>query len=116
MAYSTGILNHKIGILNRTEAATSKWGVDGTGIQWESAGNAWANVEWARGKSAMNAGALDAYMLLMVRMRWTDRIGMRSRITYNGDTYQIVPETFHAERETNTIQFHAQLLNPSEGI
>lgn len=110
MAYSSGWLKDMISIQNRTEAATSRWGVDGTGIQWESAGKAWASVDWVKGKSAMNVGALDAYTVVMVRMRWTDRINMRSRVIHHGITYQIVPETFHEDRQANTIQFHAQAL------
>lgn len=110
MAYSSGWLKNMISIQNRTEAATSRWGVDGTGIQWSNAGNVWASVDWVKGKSAMNVGALDAYAVVMIRMRWTDKINMRSRIVFEGITYQIVPETFHSDRQANTIQFHAQAI------
>ena len=37
-------------------------------------------------------------------------VNMRSRITHNGKTYQIIPDTFHENRMENTIQFNAQLL------
>ena len=110
MAYGTGIMNHQITIQNRKEASTSRWGVDGTGIQWEDTATIWANVEWTRGKSAMNVGALDAYTVIMVRCRWTQSVTMRSRVVYEGSTYQIVPETFHPDYNGNTIQFHAQLV------
>lgn len=112
MAYSTGILNHRITIQNRKAATTSKWGMEGNGIEWEDTAQLWANIEWTRGKSAMNAGALDAYAVIMVRIRWTEKVNMRSRVIYEGDTYQIVPETYHIDRENNTIQFHAQLIVP----
>lgn len=110
MAYSTGILNHKITVQNRAEATASRWGMDGAGISWTDTATLWANVEWARGKSAMNVGALDSYAVIMVRVRWTESVNMRSRISYEGNVYQIIPETFHPDREANTIQFHAQAI------
>ena len=112
MAYSTGILNKRITVQERTQAVTSKWGMDGAGITYTDTATLWANVEWTRGKAAMIAGALDAYTVIMVRIRWTDKINMRCRVVYDGNTYQIVPETFHVDRENNTIQFHAQLIVP----
>ena len=68
----------------------------------------WASVDWAKGKGAMNAGALDVYGVVIVRMRWNSIVNERSRIVYDGKTYQIIGETFHAQRQANTIQFHAQ--------
>lgn len=110
MAYSTGILRERVAILNRREAAASKWGKDGSGIEWEQAGEVWANVEWAKGKRAMNAGALDVYGVILVRMRWNDIASERSRIVYDGRTYQVLGDTYHASHYENTIQFHAQLV------
>lgn len=100
----------RITILNRTEAVPSRWGMDGEGVVWESAGVFWAGVDWARGKQAMNVGALDAYACILVRMRYTDKVGMRSRIVWDGVTYQIIPETFHRNYQENTIQFNAQAI------
>ena len=110
MGYSAGLLNKRVVIMNRKEAVASKWGKDGSGVEWEQAGCVWANVEWAKGKAAMNAGALDAYGVVIVRMRWNNVITMRSRIQYDGQTYQILPETFHPDKQANTIQFHAQVI------
>ncbi|MCH5307254.1 MAG: phage head closure protein [Prevotella sp.] len=110
MNYSTGLLKDRITIQNRTESKQSKWGMDGSGVTWQEACTLWANIEWAKGKSALNAGAIDAYAVVLVRMRWTDKISMRSRIVYDEKTYQIIPETFHADCMANTIQFNAQVL------
>lgn len=110
MAFSTGFLKDRITILNRTGETSGKFGIDTNGISWEVSAEVWASVEWARGKSALNAGAVDAYAYLLVRMRWTSAVNMRSRITHNGKTYQIIPETFHEDRQGNTIQFNAQLV------
>lgn len=110
MAYSTGMLRDRVTVLNRREQKVSKFGVDGDGVDWEEAGTVWAAVEWTRGKSAMTAGALDVYGVIMVRMRWNELINMRSRIRHDGTTYQVLPETFHASRQDNTIQLQAQAI------
>ena len=62
----------------------------------------------------MNAGALDVYGVVMIRMRYNTIVNERSRILYEGKTYQIIGETFHADRQENTIQFHAQLIINNE--
>ena len=110
MAYSTGLLKHRVTILNRTEAQQGKFGLDSSGVEFETAGTVWAEVTWVRGKQAMNVGALDVYGVIMVRMRWNSIVNDRSRIMYEGKTYQILGDTFHAQRQDNTIQFHAQLV------
>lgn len=110
MAYSTGLLKHRVTILNRTEAQQGRFGLDSAGVKFESAGTVWASVDWTRGKGAMNAGALDVYGVVMIRMRWNTIVNERSRILYDGKTYQIIGETFHAQRQENIIQFHAQQI------
>ena len=110
MAYSTGLLRHRVEILNRSEAQQGKFGLDSAGIGWESAGTVWASVDFQRGKSAMVAGSLDVYGVVIIRMRYTPNINERSRVVHDGKTYQILPETFHAARQDNTIQFLAQII------
>ena len=110
MAYTSGMLKHRVTIQNRREAQQGKFGLDSMGIGFEAVGTVWASVEWSKGKGAMNAGSLDAYGVVMVRMRWNNIINERSRILYEGKTYQIIPEFFHADRQANTIQFHAQQI------
>jgi SPP1 family predicted phage head-tail adaptor len=110
MAFSTSLLKHRVQILNRKEAQQGRFGLDSAGIEFEPAGTVWAEVTWAKGKAAMNAGALDVYGVVMVRMRWNTIVNERSRILYGGKTYQIIGETFHADRQENTIQFHAQQI------
>jgi SPP1 family predicted phage head-tail adaptor len=110
MAYSTSILRNRVTILNRTEATQGRFGLDSSGVEFETAGTVWAEVTWVRGKQAMNVGALDVYGVIMVRMRWNSIVNDRSRVMYDGKTYQILGDTFHAQRQDNTIQFHAQLI------
>ena len=110
MAYTAGFLKDLVTILNRKEAQQGKFGLDSAGIEWENMGCVHANVDWQRGKSGMTAGALDSYGVKIVRMRWNNIITERSRIQWQGKTYQILPETFNANRQENTIQFLCQQI------
>ena len=110
MGYSAGFLHDVIQVINRKEAKTSKFGIDGGGIEWEEGPCLHANVDYARGKAAMNAGALDAYAVKIVRMRYNTVVTDRCRIKYDGRVFQILPETFHQNRLDDTLQFHMQLI------
>ena len=110
MAYSSGILRFMIQVLNRKAATVNQFGIDGDGVEWEDGDVLHAYIRWAKGARAMNAGALDAYMVKEVSMRWTNKITMRSRVKYDDQVYQIIPETFHADKMENTLQFHMQLV------
>ena len=110
MGYSAGFLHDIIQPLNRKEAVAGKYGLDSAGIEWEPVGCLHANVDYQRGKSAMNAGSLDAYAVKIVRMRWTNVFNERSRVKYMDKTYQIIPETWNANHRENTLQFLMQLV------
>ena len=101
-----------IQVLNRKEAVPGDYGIDSGGIQWEEGPCLHANVDYAKGKAAMNAGALDAYAVKIVRMRYsaTSVINERSRIKYDGRVYQIIPEMFHPNHYDDTLQFHMHLI------
>lgn len=112
MGYSAGFLHDIIIPLNRKEAKVGKYGIDSAGIEWEEGPCLHANVDYAKGKSGMNAGALDVYAVKIVRMRYgaTAVINERSRIKYQGKVYQIIPETFNANHYEDTLQFLIQLI------
>lgn len=110
MGYSAGFLKDIIQPLNRKEAQAGKYGLDSGGIEWESVGCLHANVDYQRGKSAMNAGSLDVYAVKIVRMRWTNVFNERSRIKYLDKIYQIIPETWNTNRREDTLQFLMQLI------
>jgi len=110
MGYSAGFLHEIIQVLNRKEAQAGKYGLDSAGVEWEEGPCLHANVDYNRGKSAMNAGALDAYAVKIVRMRYTTCFNERSRIKYQDKVYQIIPETFNANHYENTLQFLMQLV------
>ena len=115
MGYSAGFLHDIIQPLNRKEAVAGKYGLDSAGIEWEPVGCLHANVDYQRGKSAMNAGALDSYAVKIVRMNWTNQLNERSRVKYLDKTYQIIPETWNANHRENTLQFLMQLVVNDKG-
>jgi len=108
--YPASMRKDCVDILNRKKAKTSDFGIDGNGIEWEETGSVWAAVDWAKGMRTLNAGAIDAYGVVMVRMNWNCMITMRSRIRHEGQVYQILPETYHADKQENKIQFTAQAV------
>ena len=110
MGYSSGFLRHIIKVQNRKAAAQSKFGIDSNGPEYEDTVCLHANVGWKKGLGGLHEGALDVYGVVEVRMRWTNQVNERSRIVYEGRTYQIIPETFHPDRQDNTIQFLAQVI------
>lgn len=101
---------NRVTILNRKAAHIGRFGLDSNGVEWEETATVWAAVDWAKGMRTLNAGAVDAYSVVLVRMNWNDAITMRSRIIHDGVTYQIMPDTFHADKYGNTIQFNAQAI------
>lgn len=110
-SYSTGMLDKVIDILNRKAATFGKFGLDSAGAEYEVTFKDFpVDVTWSKGKRALNEGAIDAYGVIEVRMRYYEGINMRSRISWNGQVYQILPETFHPDFQANTIQFLAQLV------
>ena len=113
--YSAGMRHERIQILNRMEARAGKNGIDSSGVEWCSAGCYQVAVDWSKGVRALNAGAVDAYGVVEIRMNWTSAVTMRSRFVYDGVTYQILPETFHANKRSNTIQFLGQAIIDSNG-
>ena len=100
----------RVTVLNRKEAERGRYGLDSAGIEWEEAGTVWASVGWVKGMRTMNAGALDAYAVVLMRMNWNSFVNCRSRIVYEGDTYQILADTFHEDFHENIVQFNAQQI------
>ena len=110
MGYSSGFLKKRIVVKNRKAATKGKFGIDSVGPEYDDTVCLWASVDWQKGKDGLREGAMDSYGVVLVRTRWTSQINERSRIVYEEKTYQIIPETFHADRQENTVQFMAQVI------
>lgn len=109
MTYTSGKLTERIVIQNRKKAQMTSMGLDGHGVEWEDTNTVCASVDSNKGMTGLVAGAIDSYEVNLVRMRWTSEISRRSRIVYEGEVYDILPETFHADRRNDKIQFLMQL-------
>ena len=108
--YSSGLRHGRVTILNRQEQTVGAYGIDSGGVGWTEVATVWADVSFVKGLRAMREGALDVYGVVMVRMNWNPDVTLRSRIVYDGQTYQILGETVHADRQANQVQFHAQVV------
>lgn len=108
--YASGLRDKRVKILNRTDGTAGTYGQDSGGVDWTEDAEVWASVDFVRGKRAMNEGALDVYAVEMVRMNWNDIVNVRSRIVYGENTYQILGDTFHSDKQMNIIQFHMQMI------
>lgn len=103
MPYSSDLLNKRVAILTPTEATTF-----GATTTYERTACVWASVTWTKGMKAMHEGALDAYDVVMVRMRYNAAVTRycRLEVPSEGKTYQIL--TLNADRQDNTLQITAQ--------
>lgn len=105
MAYSTGLLNKRVSIYNRTAQTTNEYGIDASGVSYHLDAIVWASVTFTKGVKAMQEGAIDAYDYIMVRMRYNDYITRDSIISYKSKFWKI--DSFYDEYEENTIQITA---------
>ena len=110
MAYSAGMRRYRITIQNRKEQTSGSYGIDSQGVEWKDVVTLNAAVSYQKGMHAMREGSLDAYAVKMVRMNYSPQVTMRSRVVWQGQTYQIIPETFDSDFKNNEIQFHMQLV------
>ena len=104
MAYSTGLLKHRVEILRRVQAA-SRFSAGSGPVTYEPVKKVWADATWSKGAKAMREGALDAYDTVMFRMRWNNVVNRESFIGYENKVYQIM--SLHADYQDNTIQITA---------
>ena len=102
MAYSTGLLKHRVTIMNKVMPTQGEFGET---TRFEPAATVWAQVTWSKGVKALRDGALDAYDTIMVRMRYNAIVTRDSRLLINGVTYQI--QSLHADHRANTLQITA---------
>ena len=100
MAYSTGILKHRVTILNKQVASGF-----GETTAYRPAATVWADVTWKKGQKALNEGVLDSQDTVLIRMRYNNIVTRDSRLQCNDVTYQI--QSLHADRQENTIQITA---------
>lgn len=100
MTYSTGMLRHRVTIMNK-QVATGFGETTG----YVSSGTVWAAVDFQKGLKRISEGALDGTDYVVVRMRWNTIVKRDSQLECEGITYQITE--FHADLHENIIQIKA---------
>ena len=118
MAYSTGMLNKRIRIAKRVENQDRQFGEDGQ-PKYEWLGWFWASEKWNKGAKSLQNGALEAYDVVMFRLRYHECIDRWCVIQYEGRWYQI--QSFNENKQDNQIQITATemanaptIIQPSE--
>jgi len=106
MAYSSGMLKNRVEILTRQRATSGGRGRGSGEPVFETAACVWAAVTWTKGARPMQEGALEAYDVVMIRMRWNDIVNRDCRLRSGGKTYQILQ--LQEDRQDNQIQIIAQ--------
>lgn len=105
MAYSTGILDKRVSIIERVMEG-GKFGKNSAKPIYRVVANVWANVTFSKGVKSMREGALDAYDTLLIRMRWNNIVSRESFIGYQNRIYMI--QSFNEDKHENLIQLTVQ--------
>ena len=102
MAYSTGLLKHRVKILNKVRPTQDDFGAT---TRYAEAAEVWASVTWLKGVKRLAEASLDAMDTVMIRMRYNTIVSRDSRLEHDGVTYQI--QSMHRDYQDNTIQITA---------
>ena len=105
MAYSAGMLDKKITFYRRATAEDGKYGKNSAGEKYELVGTFNAAEDFNKGVKALRLGAVEAYDVVMFRMRYRKGIDRWCLIKYNGVWYEI--ESFNANQREDQIQITA---------
>ena len=102
MAYSTGLLKHRVKILNKVRPTQGDFGAT---TCYAEAATVWADITWLKGVKRLAESSLDAMDTVMIRMRYNTTVSRDSRLEHDGVTYQI--QSLHRDYQDNTIQITA---------
>lgn len=107
MGYSTGIMDRRVVVAKRAADVDAGFGKQGQ-PRYEILGEFWAAEDFNRGIKSLREGALDAYDVVMFRMRYNSDIDRWCIIQYLGKWYQIL--SLNESFRNNTIQITAKEL------
>ena len=106
MGYSAGMLNKRVTIAKRVKAEAGTMGLDSGGIKYQEVATVWAEKKFNKGAKSLNAGAVDAYDVVLFRMRYRNDIDRWCLLKCQGVWYQI--ESFNEDFTDNQIQITAR--------
>lgn len=100
--YSAGIRNERVSVLWPRGAVDGAYGRRSGGVVYDLKCTLWAAVDFVRGVKALQAGAVEVYDTLMVRMQWSGKVRRDSVIVWRGRAYLIM--SLNGNRLANTMQ------------
>ena len=98
-------MNKRITFYKRATAEDGKYGRNSGGEKYELVGICWAGVTFNKGVKSLNLGAVDAYEVVMFRLRYRSDIDRWCLIKCQNRWYEI--ESFNANYQENQIQITA---------
>ena len=109
MAYSTGMMNKRVTVVERSADAQETFGKSGQ-PKYEILGEYWMAEDFNRGVKSLREGAFDAYDTVMFRCRYIKEMDRWCLLQYQGKWYQI--QSFNESFQENQIQITAvELVN-----
>jgi SPP1 family predicted phage head-tail adaptor len=106
MAYGAGMLKYRIKIAKRAADTMGKYGQNSGGQKYQLLGTFWAGETFSKGAKALQEGAMEAYDVLMFRMRYNSDIDRWCLIQYRGKWYEI--KSLQEDYQDNQIQIIAK--------
>lgn len=106
MGYSSGMMNKRIKIAKRVDSTGGDFGRSSGGQKYTMLGEFWASENFDKGMKSLREGAVDAYDIVMFRMRFNADIDRWCLIQYHGRWYQI--QSCNEDFQTNEIQITAK--------
>jgi SPP1 family predicted phage head-tail adaptor len=106
MAYGAGMLKYRIKIAKRAADTMGKYGQNSGGQKYQLLGTFWAGETFSKGAKALQEGAMEAYDVLMFRMRYRSDIDRWCLIQYRGKWYEI--KSLQEDYQDNQIQIIAK--------
>ena len=100
------MLDKRADILQRSRVASGSRGRGSSEPTFTLAGTINASLRWNKGMRPLREGALEAYDVVMIRMRWNDMVDRDCRIRIGKKVYQIIQ--LEEDYRENQIQIIAQ--------
>ena len=106
MAYSTGMMKKRVKVAKRVDSEGGDFGRKSGGQKYTLLGEFWASEKFDKGMKSLREGAVDAYDIVMFRMRFNADIDRWCLIQYQGKWFQI--QSCNEDYQTNEIQITAK--------
>ena len=99
------MLGRRVKIAKRMDSEGGDFGRKSGGQKYTLLGEFWASEKFDKGMKSLREGAVDAYDIVMFRMRFHECIDRWCLVQYHGRWYQI--QSFNEDFQTNEIQITA---------